>query len=73
METISNIPLNIGVGHLKAVVYFTILPLFLKWSHDYPLSINDIKLHNKNWVELLPKGLGNEDLNAIESEFFTFK
>ena len=72
-ETISNIPLNIGVSHLKAVVYFTILPLFLKWSHDYPLSIDDVKLRNKNWVELLPKGLGNEDVNAIESEFFTFK
>jgi hypothetical protein len=47
--------------------------LFLKWSHDYLLLIDDVKLRNKNWVEMLPKGLGDEDVDAIESEFFTFK
>jgi len=72
-ETITNIPISIGVGHLKAVTYFTILPLFLRWSHNYPLSIDDVKLRSKNWVELLPKGSGDEDLNAIETDFFTFK
>jgi hypothetical protein len=72
-ETVTNIPLHIGVSHLKAVAYFTILSLFLKWSGDYPLSIDDVKLRNKNWVEMLPKGPGDEDVNAIESEFFTFK
>jgi hypothetical protein len=72
-ETITNIPLRIGVANLKVVTYFTILPLFLKWSHDYPLSINDVKLRSKNWVELLPKGFGDEDVNAIENEFFTLK
>lgn len=44
-EMISNIPLHIGVSHLKAIAYFTIFPLFLKWSNDYSLSIDDIKLH----------------------------
>lgn len=72
-ETISNIPLHIGVSHLKAIAYFTILPLFQKWSHNFSLSIDDVKLRNKNWVEMLPKGHGDEDVNAIESEFFTFK
>lgn len=47
--------------------------MFLKWSHDYPLSIDDVKLRTKNWVEMLPKGPGNEDLNAIEGEFYTLK
>ena len=37
------------------------------------LSIDDVKLRNKNWVETLPKGPGNEDVNAIESEFFILK
>lgn len=72
-ETITNIPLTIGVGHLKVVTYFTILPLFLKWSHNYPLSIDDVKLQSKNWVELLLKGSGDEDANTIETEFFTLK
>lgn len=36
--------------------------------------MNDVKLRSKNWVELLPKGFGDEDsdVNAIEHEFFTF-
>ena len=72
-ETISNIPLRIGVSNLKTIAYFTILPPFLKWSHDYPLSIDDVKLRSKNWVEMLPKGPGDQDVDVIESEFFTFK
>ena len=72
-ETISNIPLCIGVRNLKNIAYFTILPLFLKWARDYPLSIDDVKLRSKNWVEMLPKGDELEDVNAIESEFFTVK
>ena len=72
-ETITNIPLNIGVGHLKVVTYLTILPLFLKRSHNYPLTLEDVMLRSKNWVEMLPKGSGDEDVNAIEAEFFTLK
>lgn len=72
-ETISNIPLRIGVSNLKTIAYFTILPPFLKWSHDYPLSIDDVKMRSKNWVEMLPKGTGDQDVDAIESNFFTFK
>ena len=72
-ETISNIPIHIGVANLKVIAYYTILPMFLKWSLNYPLSIDNVKLRNKNWVELLPKGPGDEDLNAIEAEFYTFK
>jgi hypothetical protein len=73
METISSIPLHIGVSHFKAIVYFTILPLFLKWSNKYPLSMDDVKLHNKNWVKMLLKGPGNENVDAIKSKVFTFK
>lgn len=35
--------------------------------------MDDVKLRNKSWVEMLPKGPGDEDVDAIESEFFTFK
>jgi hypothetical protein len=72
-ETITNIPLRIGVQNLKSIAYFTILPLFLKWARDYPLSIDDVKLRTKNWVEMLPKGPDDEDVNAIEGELFTLK
>jgi hypothetical protein len=35
--------------------------------------MDNVKLRSKNWVEMLPKGPGDEDVNAIESEFFTFR
>ncbi|KAF8510666.1 hypothetical protein BU17DRAFT_69950 [Hysterangium stoloniferum] len=69
-ETISNIPLHIGVRDLKAVAYFTLLPLFTKWSKNQPLSINDLWLCFKDWVELIPLGSDNEDIN-ISYESYT--
>ena len=72
-ETISNIPLYIGVRDLKIIAYFTLLPLFLKWSKDQPLSIDNLQLRFKDWVELIPLGSGEEDVNAISSKFFVPK
>ena len=40
-ETVSNIPVYIGVQELKRIAYFT-LPPFMKWSRDYTLSIEDL-------------------------------
>jgi hypothetical protein len=74
-ETVSNIPLHIGVKDLKAIAYFTLLPLFSKWSKQFPLSIDDLQLRFKDWVELIPLGDkdNGEDVNAISSKFFVPK
>jgi hypothetical protein len=69
-ETISNIPLYIGVRDLKTIAYFTLLPLFVKWSKNQPLSIDDLRLRFKDWVELIAQGPGDEDVNAISNKFF---
>ena len=66
----SNIPLYIGVKDLKSVTYFTLLPLFVKWSKNHALSINDLWLHFKEWVKLIPLGPDDEDINVISSKFF---
>ena len=69
-ETISNIPVHIGVQELKNIVYLTLLPPFIKWSkNDFP-NTSDLHLHFKDWVELIPLGSGNEDVDAISSKFF---
>lgn len=68
-ETVSNVPLHIGVGNLKAIAYYTILPLFVKWSKNHPLSIDDLRLRSKEWVELIPLGPGAEDVEAISGKF----
>ena len=36
----------------------------------YNLLIDDFRLRFKDWVELVPAGPGNEDVNAISSKFF---
>ena len=51
-------------------MYFTLLPLFMKWSKDYTLVIEDLWLRFKDWVELIPAGPDNEDVGAISSKFF---
>ena len=34
------------------------------------LLIEDLRLRFKDWVELIPAGPGDEDVNAISSRFF---
>jgi hypothetical protein len=69
-ETISNIPVYIGVQELKNIAYFTLLPPFIKWSKEDSLDVEDLRLRFKNWVELIPAGPDNEDVGAISSRFF---
>jgi hypothetical protein len=54
LETVSNIQIHISVKDLKAIAYFTLLPLFSKWLKEFSLSINDLQLRFKGWVELIP-------------------
>jgi len=69
-ETISNIPVHIGVQELKNIVYLTLLPPFIKWSKNDSLDTSDLRLRFKDWVELIPLGSGHEDVDAISSKFF---
>lgn len=66
-ETIANIPVHIGVQKLKVVVFYTLLPLFLKWSKGFSLGIEDVQLRSKNWVELIAR---SPDIDAIADKFF---
>jgi hypothetical protein len=70
---VGNIPVHIGVGALKAVTYYTLLPLFIEWSKGYLLPIDNIRLRSKDWVEMIAQGQGNEDVDAISSQFFVAK
>jgi hypothetical protein len=72
-ETVSNIPVYIGIQELKRITYFTLLPPFMKWSQGYILAIEDLQLCSKDWVELIPAGPDNEDVGAISSKFFILK
>jgi len=49
--------------------------LFLTWSNNYPLSIDDVQLRwgLKNRAELIPRGPGNEDIDAVAEMFFIRK
>jgi hypothetical protein len=61
---------HIGAAELKSLVYFSLLPKYLQWSHDMVLDMNACELRTKDWVELLPKF---PDIDAISEKFFVFK
>ncbi|KAH7909103.1 hypothetical protein BJ138DRAFT_1011500 [Hygrophoropsis aurantiaca] len=69
-ETISNVPVHIGAHDLKTIVYLTLQPIFLKWSHGLPFTFDEVRLRlGKTWEEILPKIVG-EDIDAIAAHFF---
>lgn len=63
-ETVSNIPVHIGVQELKNIAYLTLLPPFLIWSKEDILAMEDLRLRFKDWVELIPLGHGH-DLSQV--------
>jgi hypothetical protein len=66
------VPAHIGVKSLKTIIFAALLPYFLKWSNEYPLSVDDVSLRHKNWLELVPP-TDREDTDAIFPYFFTEK
>lgn len=69
-ETQGNIPVHIGVQQLKTIAFYTILPAFLKWSNNYPLTIEHIRMRDKKWVEFIP---AEPDVDAVAKDFYVFK
>ena len=65
-------PVHIGVQQLKRIAFLTVQPPFLRWSKEADISIDELCLRNKDWVEMvcLP---GIQDVDAIASKFFVAK
>ncbi|KAG2121120.1 hypothetical protein DEU56DRAFT_928378 [Suillus clintonianus] len=69
VESISNIPYRIGANDLKASVYLTVLPMFIKWSMGLTFTFEEARLRLvSSFEEILPRPSG-EDINAIASHF----
>ncbi|KAG2345351.1 hypothetical protein BDR05DRAFT_998483 [Suillus weaverae] len=69
VELISNIPYCIGANDLKASVYLTVLPMFIKWSMGLTFTFEEAHLRLvSSFEEILPCPSG-EDINAIASHF----
>jgi hypothetical protein len=65
---------HIGACDLKNVVFLALLPQISQWSKQFLLSANDLRLQEKNWVELIPSLVqGVENVNAIAQRFFVLK
>jgi hypothetical protein len=70
-DTIGSVPAHIGVADLKKICFIALHPRFLKWSKDYPLSVDDVSLRHKNWLEISPPRHGQIDCDAIWHKFLT--
>lgn len=71
-ESMNNIPVNIGVKELKDIVFTMLLKPFFKWFNDFPLSLDDVVLRDKNWVEYVALD-PQRDANAVSASFFSVK
>lgn len=66
--------MHIGACDLKNVVFLALLPQISQWSKQFLLSANDLRLREKNWVELIPSLVqGVADVDAIAQRFFVLK
>lgn len=73
-ESINNVPARIGARNLKDIVFVSLLPQFSEWSKQFPLLLDDVRLRQKNWVEIIPSLVqGVDDVNAIAEKFFVLK
>ncbi|KAG6907733.1 hypothetical protein DXG01_007591 [Tephrocybe rancida] len=71
VESVDNIPVRIGYYQLREVAFNAVLHHFLKWSHNYNLSIEDCGLRTKHGVEILP--VHTPDTDVISEPFFKAK
>ncbi len=62
-----HIPVYVSARDLKQRLYEAVMPKWHAWMHNYPLSLDDLVMHDRHWVILSPK---NPDRNIIAAQFF---
>ncbi|KAK2460511.1 hypothetical protein APHAL10511_007474 [Amanita phalloides] len=67
LEAVNHIPVHIGAIELKKILYDAVMLKWHIWTTNYPLSLNNLVMHDHNWVTLLPR---NPDCNIIATQFF---
>jgi hypothetical protein len=69
-ETVGCIPVRIGVQDLKFMGVTSIAHRFMRWTKGIPLTVEDVELRTVQWEELLPKGDGAKDIDAVSAKFY---
>jgi hypothetical protein len=69
-ETVSYIPAHIGVNDLKLTGVTAVAHKYAKWTKGLILAVDDVELRMEQWEELLPKGEGALDVDAIIGELY---
>jgi hypothetical protein len=66
------VPVRIGAIDLKQAAFITLHPKFLVWSKGYPITLANVTLRSKDWVEIIPKfsTRPGEDVDAIKDHFY---
>ncbi|KAF5343328.1 hypothetical protein D9758_014197 [Tetrapyrgos nigripes] len=67
---IANINVRIGIRDLHEIAYAYLLPLWLRHSRNFHLSITNTQLCNELHVEMLPRV---PDIDAIKEKCYTLK
>jgi hypothetical protein len=64
-ETVGDVPKNIGTEDLKWTGVTALAHKFMKWMK---LTVDDVELRTEQWEELLPKGEGRLNVDAIAAK-----
>ncbi|KAJ6504738.1 hypothetical protein C8R47DRAFT_1316176 [Mycena vitilis] len=70
-RAVDHIPVNVGAGDLKSIVYHALLPQIVTWLRGYPVDKIEFTLRKQHWLEIVPTAF--PDVNAIADDFFTVK
>ena len=66
LQAVDDVPVHIGAVDLKNLLYSQILPVWLAYTEQFPLDIEEIMMRTKDWVEIHPL---NPDRDVIARQF----
>lgn len=58
------------MNDLKLTGVTAVAHKYIKWTKGMGLNPDDVELRSAQWEELLPKGLGNLDVDAVSQRYF---
>lgn len=67
LQSINNIPAQIGAAELKKILFEGILPMWLKYTENFPLAIEHVVMRDKDWCEIHAK---EPDRGVIAHNFY---
>ncbi|KAJ7150865.1 hypothetical protein C8R43DRAFT_1191365 [Mycena crocata] len=67
LEVVDNVPAHIGAAALKTLCFNALYPEWVKYTNNFPLTMNCVCFRDEKWVALEPR---NPDVDVIAHKVF---